>query len=86
MPLETNPDGIFLTLKAFFSQHFSQEARDFSRREQSETAMKYYKDGEAGNKEAARKAYELYQRMHTEYPDRDYGKYAMYVKNHMLGN
>lgn len=50
----------------------------------SQVALRYYKDAEKGNKAAATKAYELYQKLHEKYPDRDYGKNANYVKNHFM--
>ena len=50
----------------------------------SQVALKYYRDAERGNKAAAAKAYELYQKLHEKYPDRDYGKNANYVKNHFM--
>lgn len=50
----------------------------------SQLAMHYYKKAEKGDKQAAAKAYELYQKLHEDYPDRDYGKNAAYVKNHFM--
>ncbi len=51
---------------------------------EAQVAMKYYRDAEKGNITAAGKAYELYQELYKKYPERDYGKYAAYVKNHFL--
>lgn len=47
-------------------------------------ALKYYRDGENGNIEAAAKAYDLYRKLHEKYPERGYDKNANYVKNHFL--
>lgn len=47
-------------------------------------ALKYYRDGEKGNIEAASKAYDLYRRLHEKYPERGYDKNANYVKNHFM--
>ena len=48
-------------------------------------ALKYYRDGEKGNIEAAAKAYDLYLKLHEKYPERGYDKNANYVKNHFMG-
>ena len=50
----------------------------------SQEAMYYYRKAEKGDRQAADKAYELYQKLHEDYPERDYGKNAAYVKNHFL--
>ena len=50
----------------------------------SQLAMHYYRKAEKGDRQAAAKAHELYQKLHEDYPDRDYGKNAVYVKNHFL--
>ena len=50
----------------------------------SQLAMYYYRKAEKGDKQAAAKAYELYQKLHEDYPERDYGKNAAYVKNHFM--
>ena len=50
----------------------------------AQIALKYYRDAEKGDREAAGKAFELYVRLGAEYPDREYGKNAAYVKTHFM--
>ena len=50
----------------------------------AQIALKYYKDAENGDRAAAEKAYELYSGLAEEYPERDYGKNAAYVKKHFM--
>ena len=47
-------------------------------------AFHFYRLAEEGDKVAAKKAYELYSSLEENYPGRDYGKNAMYVKNHFM--
>ncbi|MBQ2658270.1 MAG: toll/interleukin-1 receptor domain-containing protein [Erysipelotrichaceae bacterium] len=49
-------------------------------------ALKYYRDGEKGDVEAAAKAYDLYMKLHEKYPERGYDKNANYVKNHFMNH
>ena len=57
---------------------------DYIRYIRSQLAMYYYRKAEKGDRQAADKAYELYQKLHEDYPERDYGKNAVYVKNHFM--
>ena len=50
----------------------------------SQVAIMYYRAAEAGDKEAAKKAFALYSQLGKDYPERDYAKYANYIKNHFM--
>ena len=50
----------------------------------AQIALKLYRDAEAGDRAAAQKAYALYTELEKDYPDRDYAKNAVYVKNHFM--
>lgn len=57
---------------------------DYIRYIRSQLAIYYYRKAEKGDKQAAAKAYELYLKLHEDYPEHDYGKNAAYVKNHFI--
>ena len=50
----------------------------------AQVALIYYNQAKEGDRDAAERAFALYDRLACDHPDRDYRKYANYVKQHFL--
>ena len=46
--------------------------------------MIYYNQAKEGDRDAAERAFALYDRLACDHPDKEYRKYANYVKQHFL--